>query len=74
MTPKMYAKIKAVAEDERGDPTTRAAAQKQVNKWKGKMEPLPEKRLHPGRVQSPEYQRWAKDMAVGNRELKRYHH
>jgi hypothetical protein len=71
MTPQQYQKIKAVAADERGDPATRAAAQKQVEKWRTKMEPAtPRNPLHPGRVQSPEYQRWAKDMAVGNRERK----
>ena len=69
MTPQQYQKIKAIAEDERGDPATRAAAQKQVDKWRTKMEPQ-RNPLHPGRVQTPEYQRWAKDMAVGNRERK----
>ena len=33
-----YAKIKAVADDPRGDPATRAAAQKQIDKWRVKME------------------------------------
>ena len=73
MTPVQYAKAKALAEDERTDPATRAAAQKQVEKWKTKFEGTqnaPAKALHPGRVQSPEYQRWAKDMEVGNRERK----
>lgn len=68
MTPSKYEKIKRIAADERGDPTTRAAAQKQVEKWQTLMEPT--KKLHPGRVQSAEYQAWAKSMAVGNRERK----
>lgn len=73
MTQAQYAKAKALAADERTDPATRAAAQRQVDKWKAKFEGTqnaPEKKLHPGRVQSPEYQRWAKDMEVGNRERK----
>jgi hypothetical protein len=68
MTPSQYAKIKAVAADERGDPATRAAAQKQIDKWRVKMEGLyPEKKLHPGMVQSDEYKRWAKAMEAGYR-------
>ena len=70
MTPVQYAKAKALADDERTDPETRAAAQRQVNKWRTKFEAEPTKKLHPGRQQSPEYQRWAKDMEVGNRERK----
>jgi hypothetical protein len=66
MTPGRYAKIKAVATDERGDPATRAAAQKQVEKWRVKMEG-PEKKLHPGMVQSDEYKQWAKTMEAGYR-------
>ena len=68
MTPSQYAKIKAVAADERGDPATRAAAQKQIDKWRVKMEGVaPEKKQHPGMVQSDEYKRWAKDMEAGYR-------
>ena len=73
MTSVQYAKAKALAADERTDPATREAAQKVVAKWKSKFEGTanpPEKKLHPGRQQSPEYQRWAKDMEVGNRERK----
>ena len=73
MTPSQYEKIKRIADDERGDPTTRAAAQKQVEKWRVKMEvPLGRHKspLHPGRRQSPEYEAWAKNMEVGNRERK----
>ena len=73
MTQAQYAKAKALAADERTDPATRAAAQRQVEKWKAKFEGTqnaPEKKLHPGRVQSPEYQAWAKNMEVGNRERK----
>ena len=73
MTPVQYKKAKAVADDERTDPETRAAAQRQVDKWKTKFEGTanpPEKKLHPGRRQTPEYERWAKDMEVGNRERK----
>jgi hypothetical protein len=71
MTPQQYQKIKAVAADERGDPATRAAAQKQVERWRTKMEPAVTKNpLHPGRRQTEEYKRWAADMSVGNRERK----
>jgi hypothetical protein len=74
MTPGQYAKIKALAEDERTDFATREAAQRQVERWRTKMEgaaaQAPEKKLHPGMVQSPEYRAWAKDMKVGNRERK----
>jgi len=73
MTPGQYAKIKAVADDERADPATRAAAQKQVEKWRVVMEGVTttvEKKLHPGMEQSPEYKAWAKNMKVGNRERK----
>ena len=70
MTPAQYAKAKALADDERTDRETRAAAQKVVEKWRTKFEVEPTKKLHPGRQQSPEYQRWAKDMEVGNRERK----
>ena len=71
MTPAQYAKAKALAADERTDPATREAAQKVVDKWRAKFEtPETAKRLHPRRQQSPEYQRWAKDMEVGNRERK----
>lgn len=68
MTPSKYAKIKSIADDPRGDPATRAAAQKQVDKWRVKMEgEHPEKKLHPGMVQSPEYVKWAKAMEAGYR-------
>ena len=73
MNPKQYEKIKAVADDTRADPATRAAAQRQIERWRVKFEGTqnaPEKKLHPGRQQTPEYQRWAKDMEVGNRERK----
>ena len=75
MTPAQYAKIKAVADDERADFATREAAQRQVERWRTKMEgpsapSAPEKKLHPGMEQSPEYKAWAKDMKVGNRERK----
>ena len=73
MTPVQYKKAKAVADDERTDPATREIAQRQVEKWRLKFEGTqnaPEKKLHPGRVQTPEYQAWAKNMEVGNRERK----
>lgn len=77
MTPGQYAKIKALAEDERTDFATREAAQRQVERWRTKMEgpsapsaQATEKKLHPGMEQSPEYKAWAKDMKVGNRERK----
>ena len=71
MTPVQYKKAKAVADDERTDQATREIAQRQVEKWRTKFETLePTKKLHPGRVQTEEYKRWAKDMEVGNRERK----
>ncbi len=73
MTPGQYEKIKRIAEDERADPATRAAAQKQVEKWRVVMEGVAatvEKKRHPGMEQSPEYKAWAKNMKVGNRERK----
>ena len=73
MTPTQYAKAKALAADERTDQATREIAQRQVEKWKVKMEGTqnaPEKKLHPGRVRTPEYQAWAKNMEAGNRERK----
>lgn len=73
ITQVQYKKAKAVADDERTDSATREAAQKVIEKWRTKFEGTanaPEKKLHPGRVQSPEYQRWAKNMEVGNRERK----
>ena len=73
MTPAQYAKAKALAADDRTDPATRAAAQRKVDFWRTKFEGTPnppEKKLHPGRVQSEEYKAWAKNMEVGNRERK----
>lgn len=71
MTPVQYAKAKAIAADERTDPATREIAQRQVEKWRTKFEgTAAEKKLHPGRQQTPEYQQWAKNMEVGNRERK----
>jgi hypothetical protein len=73
MTRSQYEKAKALANDERTDKETRAAAQRQVDKWRAKFEGTvnaPEKKLHPGRVQTEEYRRWSKDMEVGNRERK----
>lgn len=67
MTPSQYAKIKRVAEDERGDPTTRAAAQKQIDKWRVIMEGPPKSPLHPGRRQTAEYQEWVKGLNVGSK-------
>jgi hypothetical protein len=67
VTPAQYAKIKAIAEDKRADPATRAAAQRQVDKWQAKMETP--KGLHPGRRQTPEYQAWVKGLHVGKRDL-----
>jgi hypothetical protein len=67
MTPARYAKIKAVADDERADPETRAAAQRQVEKWRIKMEDQAPAGLHPGRRQSPEYRAWVKGLHVGSK-------
>ena len=74
MTPSQYAKIKAVAADERGDPATRAAAQKQIDKWRVKMERRRSGRrncIPACRVQSDEYKRWAKDMEAGYRRARK---
>jgi hypothetical protein len=74
MTPGQYAKIKRIADDERADFATREAAQRQVERWRTRMEgaaaQASEKKLHPGMELSPEYKAWAKDMKVGNRERK----
>ena len=67
MTRDKYDKIKAVAQDERADPATRAVAQKVVDRWRTKMEGPPKSPLHPGRVQSPEYQAWVKNLNVGSK-------
>jgi hypothetical protein len=66
MTREQYIKIKAVAEDERADPHTRAVAQKQVEKWKTKMEGPP-KSVHPGLHQTEEYRAWVKNLNVGSK-------
>ena len=67
MTQAQYAKAKALAADERTDPATRAAAQRQVEKWRTKMEDEAPAGLHPGRRQSPEYQAWVKGLHVGSK-------
>ena len=72
MTPAQYAKVKALAADERTDPATREAAQRQVEKWRTKFEGAQERSpLHPGMRQSQEYQRWVNGLHVGKRDLKR---
>ena len=55
MTPAQYAKAKALADDERTDPGTRAAAQRQVEKWKTKFEgtALEKKACIPGASNRP---------------------
>jgi hypothetical protein len=65
MTPAQYAKIKSLAEDERADPATREVAQRQVDKWRAKMETPAG--LHPGRRQTPEYRAWVKGLNIGNK-------
>ena len=69
MTPDRYAKMIALALDERADPATRAIAQKMVNKWKLKFEGPPKNPLHPGRRQTPEYQAWIKGLNIGKKTL-----
>ena len=61
MTPETLAKIRAIANDSRGDPATRAAARMKLEAW----ESLQPKQLHPGRRQSPEYRAWAEEMKNG---------
>lgn len=69
MNQKQYAKIKAVADDQRTDPRTREAAQRQIDKWKGLFEgqpaAAPEKRRHPGMETSVDYQTWVKGLNIG---------
>ena len=69
MNPKTYERIKAVANDERTDPRTRDAAQRQIDKWKGLFESqpatAPEKKRHPGMETSVDYQTWVKGLNIG---------
>ena len=59
MTPERLAKIRAIAEDPRADPATRAIAQAKLD-----AEPTPPKRnpLHPGMRTTPEYERFKRAM------------
>ena len=59
MTPERLAKIRAIAEDPRADPATRAIAQAKLD-----AEPKPSTRnpLHPGMRTTPEYERFKRAM------------
>jgi hypothetical protein len=64
MNPERLAKIRALATDPRGDPATRAIAQKKLDAW---LKWHPQSGVVPGMRQSPEYQAWAKSMKEANR-------
>ena len=59
MNPKLYAKIKRLADDPRTDAMTRKIAQAQVD---AHTPPPPRNPQHPGLRQSPEYQAYVKAM------------
>ena len=63
MTPKLYAKIKRLADDPRTDAMTRKIAQMQLD---AHIE-TPPPGVVAGMRQSPEYQAYAKAMREGNR-------
>jgi hypothetical protein len=57
MTPQRRAKIKAIAEDPRADPKTRAIAQAKLDAEPQPAQP-PRNPLHPGMRTTPEYERF----------------
>ena len=67
MTPQRLAKIRALAADERGDPATRALAQKMLDAWEATYPAV--KSIHPGMRTSPEYERWKRGLNIGKRRL-----
>lgn len=69
MTPKLYAKIKRLADDPRTDAMTRKIAQMQLDAHLGVEEKL-RNPLHAGMRQSPEYQAYAAAMKRANRGRK----
>lgn len=64
MTPKLYAKIKRLADDPRTDPMTRKIAQAQLDAH------IETSGIHAGMRQSPEYQAYAAAMKRANRGRK----
>ncbi len=54
MTPKLYAKIKALADDPKCDPMTRAIALEQLRKHA----PHTDQAIHPGLRVTPEFKKW----------------
>lgn len=64
MTPERLAKIRALAEDPRGDPATRMIAQTALKRYAPRFTDVPHDRpaftnqLHPGMKTSPEYDRY----------------
>lgn len=66
MTPKLYAKIKRLADDPRTDAMTRKIAQAQLD---AHTPPTPPG-VHAGMRQSPEYQAYAAAMKRANRGCK----
>lgn len=65
----LYEKIRAIAEDQRGDPATRAAAQRKLASFKPAWTPPPNKR-HPGLWPSPEHERYTfMDLSNWNRTV-----
>ena len=66
MNPKTLNKIRALADDERGDPATRAAAIAKLAAWEEVQTLARAKAQHPGMRQSEDYRRWAADMMTSN--------
>jgi hypothetical protein len=67
MTPRLYAKIRRLAEDPACDPMTRKIAQAQLDAHNGMAETP---RVVPGMRQTPEYQAYAKALREANRGRK----
>jgi hypothetical protein len=57
LTPKTYAKIKALADDPSCDPATREIARKKLAAYTPPS-PRPITSIHPGLQQSEEYRKW----------------
>ena len=60
MTPDRLAKIRAIAEDARADPFTRAIAKQMLEAEGPQLQPPPGNPLHPGMRTTAEYERWAR--------------
>ena len=68
MTPRLYAKIKRLADDPSCDPMTRKIAQAQLDAHNGVAEA--QFGVVPGMRQTPEYQAYAKALREANRGRK----